>query len=409
MATVNPQTFFRFAADHHGLLEELYGSRDGISESALLGLIERHSDAASPGSRYVLDRLQELGFIDHAPHATAQYEMTRPFAELMASLLREFQMTSVEVIRSYFSAMDNLAAEIRESVENLNGELLAPALGDATVQVEKVRQNSRRNRDGVISRAIRVKANREHLPPRRRYVIINRLWTRYIVPLRDMIDTQKAMDASLDRLEEALVDAEICFQADGALAPATAVGRARVRRLRRDVVNDFRESVREIAPLYEELRRENALARGAASALERIDREGLARLEIGPQMAVCNWQAQGLFSDAALHAYFLTLANYEPARPDPLLPAVNNSSFTHISFDDFDVRVNAAGVIDDALSWLADVYPKVSLNMILRFYNRLHSGIYGKTEFAGDEAEYLISDTILIAHPMRLEVKHEPK
>jgi len=128
------------------------------------------------------------------------------------------------------------------------------ALNDTSEHVERMRNDSRRNRDEVINTAMRVKSNHDRTPPLRRYEIINRLWTRYLVPLRDMIDTQKAMDASLDRMERTLESAEACFQMDGAVAPATEMGRARVRRLRRDVVLDFRESIREIAPLYEELR-----------------------------------------------------------------------------------------------------------------------------------------------------------
>lgn len=100
MAIVNPQTFFRFAADHHELLVELYQHRDGITEAELLQLVRRFAGEGSPSASYVVDRLRELGFIDYAPQATAQYEMTRPFAELMSSLLREYRLTSVEVSRT---------------------------------------------------------------------------------------------------------------------------------------------------------------------------------------------------------------------------------------------------------------------------------------------------------------------
>ena len=41
MAIANPQTFFRFAADHHELLAELYQHRNGITEAELLQLVRR--------------------------------------------------------------------------------------------------------------------------------------------------------------------------------------------------------------------------------------------------------------------------------------------------------------------------------------------------------------------------------
>ena len=195
MATVNPQTFFRFAADHHELLVELYQRRDGITEAELLQLVRRMGAEGSPSASYIVDRLRELGFIDYAPHATAQYEMTRPFAELMSSLLREYRLTSVEVIRGYFTAMDSMAAEIGQAIADKNGDLMVRALSDTAEHVERMRHDSRRNRDEVVSTAMRVKSNKDRMPPMRRYEIINRLWTRYLAPLRDMIDTQKAMDA----------------------------------------------------------------------------------------------------------------------------------------------------------------------------------------------------------------------
>lgn len=403
MAAVNPQTFFRFAADHHELLVELYQRRDGIAEAELLQLVRRFSAEGGPSASYLVDRLRELGFIDYAPHATAQYEMTRPFAELMSSLLREYRLTSVEVIRSYFTAMDSMAGEIAQATKDKNGDLMVRSLNDTSEHVERMRHDSRRNRDEVINTAMRVKSNRDRMPPLRRYEIINRLWTRYLVPLRDMIDTQKAMDASLDRMERTLEAAEDCFQIDGAVAPAIGMGWARVRRLRRDVVLDFRESIREIAPLYEELRRENALARGASHALEIISKQGLSFIALPERLGVCNWQQQGLFSDAALESYFITLSDYVPTRPKSLREGAAGNAREHIRLEEFDAVVIAALPIADAIAWLRQAYPDVPLGTLLKLYGRMHSGRYAVPTFAENIEEYATSNAILAAYPMRLE------
>ena len=403
MAVVNPQTFFRFAADHHELLVELYQRRDGITEAELLQLARRFSAEGSPSANYLVDRLRELGFIDYAPHATAQYEMTRPFAELMSSLLREYRLTSVEVIRSYFTAMDSMAGEIAQATKDKNGDLMVRALNDTSEHVERMRHDSRRNRDEVINTAMRVKSNRDRMPPLRRYEIINRLWTRYLVPLRDMIDTQKAMDASLDRMERTLEAAEECFQIDGAVAPVIGMGRARVRRLRRDVVIDFRESIREIAPLYEELRRENALARGASHALEVIAKQGLSSITLPERLGVCNWQQQGLFSDAALESYFVTLSGYIPTRPQALREGTVGTARDHIRLEEFDALVIAALPIADAIAWLRQAHPDMPLGALLKLYGRMHSGRYAVPAFAENIVEYAVADAILTAYPMSLE------
>jgi hypothetical protein len=402
MAVVSPQTFFRFAADHHELLVELYQHRDGITEAELLQLIRRLGGEGHPSANYMVDRLRELGFIDYAPHATAQYEMTRPFSELMSSLLREYRLTSVEVIRGYFVAMDAMAAEMGEAIAGKNGDLMVRALNDAAEHVERMRHDSRRNRDEVISTAMRVKSNRDRLPPMRRYEIINRLWMRYLAPLRDMIDTEKAMDASLNRMERVLEEADACFKIDGAVAPVVSMGRARVRRLRRDVVLDFRESIREIAPLYDELRRENALARGASHALEKMSKQGLTRMALARQLGICNWQQQGLFSDSAMEAYLLSLEGYEPGRPQPIQEGATETALEHIRLDQFDSRVSASLPICDALTWLSDSYPEGPLSAMLRLYGRMHSGRYGTVTFGEADDEYDLWGVTLVAHPMNV-------
>lgn len=403
MATVNPQTFFRFAAEHHELLMDLYQQRDGIPEAALLQLIRRHSEVDSPSSSYMVDRLHELGFIDYAPHATARYEMTRPFAELMASLLREYRLTSVEVIRGYFTAMDNYSGEIRKAVQNGNDDLLLRALREMADHVEQMRQDSRRNRDGVVATVMRVKSHKERMSATKRYEIINRLWERYIVPLRDMIDTEKAMDESLDRMEMVLVEASETYRDDGALEPRIEQGRARVRRLRREVSDDFRETIREISPLYEELRRDNMLASGASRALERISQNGLGSLKVPESMQICNWQPRNLLSDSALEAYLHALHGYEPTRPPPLREVEQPTRGEHIRRDRFDRAVAEALPLDDALAWLAESYSEVSLNTILRLYGRLHSGQCGPVQFGSEKADYEFGDAVLSAHPMRVE------
>ena len=402
MAIVNPQTFFRFAADHHALLVALYERRDGLTEAELLLIIRRFESEGSPSAHYMVDRLRDLGFIDYAPHATAQYEMTRPFAELMSSLLREYRLTSVEVIRGYFTAMEHMAAEMEQAIHQQNGDLMVRALSDTAEHIERMRHDSRRNRDEVIATAMRVKSNQDRMPPMRRYTIINRLWTRYLVPLRDMIDTQKAMDAALDKMERVLEEAGTCFQVDGAVAPAIDMGQARVRRLRREVVLDFRESIREITPLYEELRRENALARGASHALETIGKNGLTRLGLPNRLGICNWQQQGLFSDSALEAYLLAVQGYEPDRPQPIRTGPSETAREHVRLDEFDAQVTAALPIPDAWTWLADCYPEGPLNAMLRLYGRLHSGRYGAVAFADEATEYALWGVQLAAHPMTI-------
>ena len=217
-----------------------------------------------------------------------------------------------------------------------------------------------------------------------------------------MIDIEQHMQDSLDRMEGVLEEAAEAFESDAALEPMVEVGRARIRRLRREVVDDFRESIREITPLYEELRRENALARGASHALERIANDGLSSLGIPATLCVCNWQQRGLFSDDALEAYLHTLKGYTPSRPEPLREVEASRGREHIRLDRFDAEVAGSLPIRDALEWLAECYPEAPLGTVLSLYGRLHSGRYGPTDFAAQPRDYDFDDAVLTAHPMQV-------
>ena len=405
MAAVNPQTFFRFAAEHHALLSELYYKREGLSEAELLALVRRYADVQSPSAVYMRDRLVELGVLEQAPQATAQFEMSRPVASLMGYLLREYRMTSVEVIQAYFNAIDTLASDLAQAVDSDNSELLVRINGELEDHVERMRHDSHNNREAVTATVVKVKTNRERMPPRLRYETINRLWMRYIVPLRDIIDTHKSMDAALDRLARIYADAQQQFPADGTVQQVVRVGDARLRRLRQAVLEDFHESLREVTPLYEELRQETAMARGASQALERIAQEGLVRLRLAQRLGICNWQQRGLFSDSALEAYLCELQGYDPAVPEPIAFISEPEPPAHVSPDVFDERVRQALPIEDALTWLRNAFPELSLLAMLRLYGRLHSGRYGRTTFGERERAYELGGVVLCAHAMSVHAE----
>lgn len=407
MAPVSPRAFFRFAAEHTDIVADLYQRRDGMTESELLQTIRRHIGEGPPGPVQVLTRMLELGFIDHAPDASAQYEMTRHVAQLMAVLSREHQLTSVAVIRGYFDTVRQAAHAIERATAEQDGDTVVRELQELGEHVERMRHDSRGNREHAIARALRVKANRERLAPVQRYRIINRLWQRYLVPLRDMIDTEKAMDQVLDAADSVLQDAQNDFHLDAAVLTTLRAARARLRRMRRDVVDDFRESLREVTPLYEELRRESAVARGASAALQRAARSGVHALRIPERMGVCNWQQRDLISDSALDAWLHELRGYTPGRPPVLERPPETAEPDALRWSELDDALRAACPVDDVLAWLTDTYPQVRPALLLRAYGRIHGGALGAVRFGHTRRDYRHGALTLKATPMQLAAQND--
>lgn len=404
-----PASFFTFAAEHVELLKDVfYRTREqrGVPEAELLGLIRRHAKPAAPAAFHQLERLEELGFVEPLPDANAQYTLTAAFSALLAQVLQEYRTTSVEVLQGYLQAFEALAQEVEAGVAAgaAGGARVVRALLELEQNIERLRQDSRSNRNAILGEVMRTKANRERESARQRYERINWLWTRYMLPMRDLIDTRKAMDNALDGLDRVLLDAERQFIQDGTVARTLAGIDARVLRLRRCVTEDYRESVVELAPLYEELRRDSAFARGASLALDRLGRQGPGALRLEERLAICGWQLQGLFGDDAMQQCLHDIRGYQPAAPTPLArPAAAAQREDPLAGAAFDAAVASALPIADAMAWLISRFGQQSPLPILRGYGRLRSGHFGRVQFDRPLRAYPLRTATLQACPMRIE------
>lgn len=402
MAT-DPQAFFRFAAEHYGLLVDLFYRAEGVNDAELLALVQRHRSVADPSPYYVAEQLVKLGILEAAPEATAAFELTPQVRNLLGYLLMEHRLTSAAVLQGYLNDLEHLGRELDSGIAAAAGNAVVRVLTEAGDLLERLRQDSRANREGIIGEVLRTRSNRERRSVRERFETVNRLWSRYLEPLRDLIDVRKAMDHTLEGLDRTLRHGQQVFALDGAVSRELARSRSRLMRLRRDAAEDFREAMREVEPLYQALRRESEIVRGASRALERVRREGLAALRFTARLALPSWRKEGLFTDLALEAFLCDLRGYEPRRP-PVLPEAGEAG--RQAFLD-PLKLHDALATDlpvaDLLAWLGRHCPDASLGEVLRAYGRLHGSPALRGCFGETERDYHIAGSRLSAHPLQVE------
>ena len=399
----NPQSFFRFAAKYYPLLLDLFYRREGFTEADLRDLIEANRGEGDAGAEKVIDQLQSLSLIEPIPDATATFELTAPVFNLLSFLLREHRLTSTKVLQVYLSDLSDLREELDGASRQNLGHQAARALTDISQLIERIRQDSQANREGIIGEVIKIKSNRDQRSVRERFEIINHLWSRYLEPLRDLIDVKKAMDASLDALDRSLVANGKTFVLDGALAREFSRCRARLLRLRREMTEDFNESMREVEPLYISLKKESELVRGASLALERMDRMGLASLQLPEMMAIPVWRTQGTFSDTSLEAFLHGIKGYQPGLSDPLIDTGEPAEALFILPSELFARLEAALPVDDLLAWLLVEYPGAGLGELVRAYGRIFLTEQEAMHFGEVEQRYALEEVTLVARPLRLE------
>jgi len=399
----NPQSFFRFAARQYPLLLDLFYRREGFTEADLRNLIEGLSTEGDPGPTTVIDQLLSFSIIEPIPDATASFELTAPFQNLLSFLLREHRLTSTKVLQVYLTDLGELREVLDGAARQDLRHQAARALNDISQLIERIRQDSYSNREAIIGEVIKLKSNRDRRTTKERFEIINHLWSRYLEPLRDLIDVKKAMDASLDDLDRSLTANGRTFALDGALAREFSRCQARLLRLRREMTEDFYESMREVEPLYISLKRESELVRGASLALERLDRSGLAKLRLPEMMEVPIWRIEGTFSDTSLVSFLHGIKGYKPGISPPIVDTGEIARPEFILPSELYARLESALPVDDLLAWLLEYYPEVGVGELVRAYGRVFLRDLGTMHFGEEERRYPLPEVTLIARPLRLE------
>jgi hypothetical protein len=401
---IQPQTFLNFTAHHYPLLHDLYRREHGVNEAELYELIHKYRSDNDSQPAHIYNQLLDLRIIEALPDATAIYEITRPIAVLFRFLLQEQRLTSTTVIQAYLDDLDTFYGDLENALREEKHGRIERSLSEIVDTMERIRQDSRANRQAIINEAMAVKGNRERRTVRERFETILLIWEKYLEPLKDLIDVKKSMDGSLDSLESLLKSGLKQYTMDGVVFDELQKTVARLVRLRRDVVSDFHESMQEVEPLYHSLERDSILARGASRALEQIDKFGLRSLQLTDALALpAGWLQQGLFTDTIVESYLHGVKEYVPQQAPHLSLGENVSNPQYMDLQDVVDSLNNEVPVTDTLAWLFDRYLDFELIDILRVYGHLiHSPLFA-TKFSHEQKNYQFNDVNICAYPMVIE------
>jgi low affinity Fe/Cu permease len=400
---INPHSFFNFAAQNYSLLHDIFRRSGGMNDAELAELIRRHrTSLESPTA--LIEKLVNLKIIEPLPDASASYEMTRTVAILFRFLLQEQRLTSTAVIQAYLDELERAQADLEHAMADEKHSLIERALDEISETAERIRQDSRANREAIINEVMSVKSNREKRTVSERFEKILHLWKHYLEPLKDLIDVRKTMDASLDSLERILKQGEERFLLDGALHREFSRCSVRLVRLRRDLTTDFHESMHEVEPLYASLKQDSTLARGVARALERIGKAGIKSLNLPGELAIpSGWLREGLFDNTDVEAFLHNVRGYQPQEPPMITLGTATAPPGFIPPDELFDRLAQALPVIDVLQWLLDLYQEYPFPELLRAYGRIFTSDAFKSGFSRVEKSYQVPGMTVLARPLTVE------
>lgn len=398
--------FFRFGSDYSALLSAIFDRDAPVDRVELRSLIQRYVDEDAPTYETIETQLLEFGFLDRTPESDSVYELRTEIRDLLAYLLKRQEIATAEVIRGYLAELATLTNEIRTAFESDEFGDVLPALRDLDRTLEKIRSHARGNFETITSRVQEIQADRKQLSARQKFEQINRLWHRALVPLRDLMDDRGQIEQRAEHINRVLADIE----KDDVVVPAgvrrsASSTRSRLARARRALSERHDAAVREVKPLYEQLRADSMMLEGASRMLDTVRRHGAPSIDLDARMALEGWRPRGLFSDDHLAARFAALRDYAPPAKVELSSPPPPVDFDPLRRDEVRERLERACPVDDVLSWVIDAWPDRSPSEILKIYGWIHRGDFGQVGPLADldERVYRVGGIEMYAWPLAME------
>lgn len=398
-----PAPFLRFLSDNVKLVTAIF-DRGDVDESELLSLIERFQDPQQASAAHLRMQIEELGIVERAAHADGTFELSPVVQELLRWLMHRQRLSGATVLRGYFDELSVIGSELEVTIAAGDVAAVVLALRDVDGLVERIRALSSGNREAIVTEAQALRSVGSEISAVERVRTVRRLWEHFLEPLRQLVDVRGEMEQRADALRRALEEGERRFAAHGAVYRATGRTLARVARMRREVFTDHMAAMREIAPLYERLRRDSRWVLGASRALRTVRSTGTASIDLERQLALVGWRTRYLMSDEKLLARLTELATYAPEGPVFLSapPPVPNTPV--ITRHDLHAVLSSAAPVDDVLDFVLTQWPHHPVDTQLAAFGEIIGGSFGAVHIAEDAAErpYRARDLVIRAWPVGL-------
>ncbi len=403
---VNPQTFFNFCAGHIPVLRQLAERQGEISEAEIIRLIRDHASGHEELPETTWRRLRELQILVATEPGSGMYLLAEPVGRLLSYLFDEANPATPQMVRGYIDSLDALGKQMVRAIEADNVTFVGLAFQEINSTLRRIYADLEETQRAVQNEVAGFKVNREQISVRERYRRIVYWMDRFIEPMIEIVRPDGAMAAAFEETERLLHHArEQSLFNDH---PALERNLRYLRLVRQHALRVFQECRKELRPLYESLRRASFIAAGAAVALERLQREGLAGWTPDFIVGFAQIQIRHVPGDAAIAMALRRVVEHPPEQAPVIALAGSTETppalVRQFWLDALPAEVGRSLPIDDLLSWFAERYPQKNTAELVAGFTRLVFHEKFRAEFTEQqEREYSTADGSLRAHPLRLE------
>lgn len=403
--TPNPSRTLRLAAEFFPLLDLLASKGESASLSVIRGLLSQRMPEENRSADQIISLLNENGLLEVSAESDAEWDVPHAVGEFIRHLSMRQRLASPGQIVPVLNESTELTDRMQSAFANHDLDAIRYYGGRAKEALDAARSLGQENYRAILNEVMRIKSRKDNRTLRERFLFIHELHERHLTPLGGLVDVGGEMDKRLNDLHAVIKDGMVRMHSEPYVPEMISKLTSAIRRLRDEAWQDYHSALREVTPLFRQIRRDHAMAAAAGAILEAVSRTGAKALDdICDRLPIARWKADNLFSIYALENYLVDVEQHV-ARPElgPLSMRVDSPLDMPIDDQELTEKLSAEMPVDNLLGWLFASYPKQNEHHVLHAFQQIITDPSYAMKISSDSIQTTTPDAVFTYHPVRIE------
>ncbi len=377
---IEPKRVLNHLARHWELIDRLFEQvGDGTITlqglRGLLALARPHWDAGDISLQ--INTLLGLELLIPVAKSHNRFELNPTIMEFVGYLKHEHRLGLSMEIQAYVEHLRALTERIGKATEEGDRADLSRFTRLLDQRIREVIKKLRNDELALEGIAERARTRGRDIPLKERYAEVLSSWDEYVEPMIELVRHDGLFDQTVRHIERQLQRlARGLDLRGGLLDDSELLGRLQARLMDMEAVahHTLKRATEILLPLREEIRRNDALSRGASLALATLRKKGPLALDLQRRVPLFARPAINFFgSHGAVQGYLYAISRFQPsANPFPernARPATADRPI--IGYPEVRARFIGERPVADAMAWLITHYPEVGSDELLYWFSLL--------------------------------------
>lgn len=369
--STNPVRSLQLAAEYFPFLSYLAELGEPTDLPEIRSLLRKHKPGDPRTPERVVELLEEFGLMERSIDSDLAWDVPHIAAEYFRHLALRQRLAAPGLLAPILGEIARLTEELRLGAVAADADRVKLSSDSIKQVLDAARSLSRENYRAILHEVMRIKSRNDNRTLRERFYFISQLQERHLVNLGTIVDIGGEMECRAVELIGVARVVRESMSNHGNIPDQMGMIASSVRRLKEESWEDFHSALREVTPLFRQIRRDHALAAAVSILLEELRRQGPKALdECTDRLKIARWRADNLLTNFSIGDY-LAGVEQRATRPDqlPILTTDNGETSPWV-LDTSDVyeQLHAEGGQADLLKWLVLSYGEFPEQQLLQAF-----------------------------------------